>query len=90
MTNIYLLPPQFEGGFLNKMDTKLKKEKLKMWQDNLKKLEDQLVAVQFKKGAAAQEGDLSENAAYTMAIEDAETLRVQIEQVKKIIKDLEN
>ena len=71
------------------MDKKLRQEKLKMWNENLKKLEEQLVAVQLKKGAAAQEGDLSENAAYTMAIEDAETLRVQIGQVKKIIQDLE-
>lgn len=60
-----------------------------MWQDNLKKLEEQLAVVQLKKGAAAAEGDLSENAAYTMAIEDSETFRVQIEQVKKIIADLE-
>jgi len=71
------------------MDRKLKAEKLKMWKDNLKQLEDQLVGVQHKKGAAAQEGDLSENAAYSMAIEDAETLRVQIDQVKKIIAGLE-
>lgn len=71
------------------MDNNLKQEKLKMWNENLKKLEDQLVVVQQKKGAAAQEGDLSENAAYSMAIEDAVTLRVQIEQVKKIIADLE-
>ena len=71
------------------MDNKLKQEKLKMWRENLKKLEDQLTATQLKKGAAAQEGDLSENAAYTMAIEDSETFRVQIEQVKKIIADLE-
>ena len=70
------------------MDNKLRQDKLKMWNENLKKLEDQLVVVQHKKGAAAQEGDLSENAAYTMAIEDAETLRVQIEQVKKIIAEL--
>jgi len=70
------------------MDKNLKQEKLKMWKDNLKKLEDQLVVVQQKKGAAAAEGDLSENAAYTMAIEDAETFRVQIAQVKKIIADL--
>lgn len=72
------------------MDQNLKQEKLKMWQENLKKLEDQLVAVQHKKGVAAQEGDLSENAAYTMAIEDAETFRVQIAQIKKIISELEN
>ena len=71
------------------MDQKLKQEKLKMWAENLKKLEDQLVATQHKKGAAAQEGDLSENAAYTMAIEDAETTRVRIEEVKKIIRELE-
>ena len=71
------------------MNPKLREEKLKMWNENLKKLEEQLVIVQHKKGAAAQEGDLSENAAYTMAIEDAETLRVQIGQVKKIIEDLE-
>lgn len=71
------------------MDPNLRKQKLEMWNENLKKLEEQLVAVQHKKGAAAQEGDLSENAAYTMAIEDAETLRVQIGQVKKIIADLE-
>lgn len=71
------------------MNKKLKAEKLKMWKENLKKLEEQLVVVQHKKGTAAQDGDLSENAAYTMAIEDAETLRVQIEQVKKIIADLE-
>ena len=71
------------------MDKNLREEKLKMWNENLKKLEDQLVVVQHKKGVAAQEGDLSENAAYTMAIEDAETLRVQIDQVKKIIANLE-
>lgn len=71
------------------MDTKLKQEKLKMWKENLAKLETQLDDVQQKKGAAAQEGDLSENAAYTMAIEDAVTFRVQIEQVKKIIAELE-
>ncbi len=61
-----------------------------MWNENLKKLEDQLQLVFQKKGAAAQEGDLSENAAYTMAIEDSETIRVQINEVKKIIADLEN
>lgn len=60
-----------------------------MWKDNLSQLEKELEAIYLKKGAAAQEGDLSENAAYTMAIEDAETTRVRIEEVKKIIKGLE-
>lgn len=71
------------------MDDKLRKEKLKMWKDNLKQLEKQLSSIMLKKGAAAQEGDLSENAAYIMAGEDADTIRVQINQVKKIIADLE-
>ncbi|MBI3103354.1 hypothetical protein HYZ05_00270 [Candidatus Daviesbacteria bacterium] len=71
------------------MDKKLRQEKLKMWRENLADLEKQLAEILIKKGQAAQEGDLSENAAYTMAIEDAETIRVQINQVKKIIADLE-
>ena len=60
-----------------------------MWKENLKQLEEELKVILIKKGQAAQEGDLSENAAYTMAIEDAVTTRVRIEEVKKIIKDLE-
>jgi transcription elongation GreA/GreB family factor len=71
------------------MDNKLRQEKLKMWKDNLKQLEEELGIITAKKGAAAQDGDLSENAAYTMASEDAETTRVRIEEVKKIIRDLE-
>ncbi len=71
------------------MNENVRQEKLKMWRDNLKQLEEELKVISLKKGAAAQEGDLSENAAYTMAIEDAETTRVRIEEVKKIIRDLE-
>lgn len=71
------------------MDQKLRQEKLKMWRDNLVQLEKDLEKIMLKKGAAAQEGDLSENAAYTMAIEDADTARVRIEEIKKIIRELE-
>lgn len=71
------------------MDEKLRQEKLKMWRDNLAQLEKDLKAILEKKGIAAQEGDLSENAAYTMAIEDSDTARVRIEEIKKIIRDLE-
>lgn len=60
-----------------------------MWKENLSRLQDQLSSIMLKKGAAAQEGDLAENAAYIMAGEDADTIRVQIDQVKKIIADLE-
>ena len=61
-----------------------------MWKGNLVQLEKELEVILLKKGAAAEEGDLSENAAYTMAIEDAVTTRVRIEEVKKIIRDLES
>lgn len=71
------------------MDKKLRQEKIKMWKDNLIQLEKELAVIMAKKGAAAAEGDLSENAAYTMAVEDAETTRVRINEVKKIIQDLE-
>lgn len=68
---------------------KLIQQKLKMWKDNLVQLEEELKVIMAKKGAAALEGDLSENAAYTMATEDAETTRVRIEEIKKIIRDLD-
>lgn len=71
------------------IDAKLRQEKLKMWKANLARLEEDLSAIMLKKGLAAQEGDLSENAAYTMATEDAETTRVRIEEIKKIIRELE-
>lgn len=71
------------------MDKKLRKEKLKMWKDNLKQLESELGVILAKKGAAAQQGDLSENAAYSLAVEDEATWRVRIEEIKKIIADLE-
>lgn len=71
------------------MDAQLRKEKIKLWKDNLKQLEEDLKVIIEKKGAAAAEGDLSENAAYTMASEDAETTRVRIGEVKKLIMDLE-
>lgn len=71
------------------MDNKLRQQKIKMWKANLDQLEVDLKVIMEKKGAAAQEGDLSENAAYTMATEDAETTRVRIEEIKKIIRELE-
>lgn len=61
-----------------------------MWREQLKTMEVDLQKILHRKGEAAQEGDLSENAAYTMAIEDADTCRVRIGEVKKIIRDLEN
>ncbi len=69
---------------------KLKLKKLKLWQDKLKQLEDLLQETLQKRGEAAREGDLRENAAYALASEDADMYRVRIDQVKNIIKTLES
>lgn len=71
------------------MNKNVRRQKIKLWKDNLAQLEEDLKVIAERKGAAAAEGDLSENAAYTLAIEDAETTRVRIEEVKKLIRDLE-
>ncbi len=68
---------------------KLRQEKIKMWQEKLTILEKELEEIMVKKGEAAKEGDLRENAAYQMAAEDADTWRARIADVKKIISDLE-
>lgn len=60
-----------------------------MWRQKLVELEKELLQIQKHKGEAAQEGDLRENAAYQMASEDADTWRVRIDEVRKIIADLE-
>ncbi|MBI2011319.1 hypothetical protein HYS91_00985 [Candidatus Daviesbacteria bacterium] len=69
---------------------KTKEEKIKIWKAKLAALEKELEAIMQRKGEAAAMGDLSENAAYQMALEDADTYRARIDEVKKIISDLEN
>ena len=71
------------------MDKKLRQQKLKMWKENLRQLEEQLKVILAKKGVAAQQGDLSENAAYSLAQEEETTCRIRIEGIKKIISELE-
>lgn len=71
------------------MDSKLQQEKLKMWQEKLIVLEKELAEITQRRGEAAREGDLRENAAYQMATEDQETWRVRIDEVKKIIANIE-
>jgi transcription elongation GreA/GreB family factor len=70
------------------MQDGLKREKLNMWNKKLADLEKELEAILMRKGEAAAEGDLSENAAYKMAAEDADTYRARIAEVKKIISDI--
>lgn len=86
------LTPFLQGGFLLgvvKMADNLVDQKIQLWQKKLAALEGQLVDVTKRKGEAASEGDLRENAAYQLAADDMDMVRVQIEKVKKILADLE-
>lgn len=60
-----------------------------MWRQKLAKLEEQHAEAIKRKGEAAAMGDLSENAAYSMAVEDAGMYQARIIEVKKIIAKLE-
>jgi hypothetical protein len=87
----YLLrkPPENRGGvFFLKKEMDIKQQKVEMWTKKLHELEIELSAIMKRKGEAAREGDLRENAAYQMAIEDADTFRARIRDVKKILADL--
>lgn len=65
------------------------KAKIEMWQKKLIQLEKELEEIKERRGEAAREGDLRENAAYQMATDDMETWRVRIDEVKAIISKLE-
>lgn len=63
--------------------------KLDMWRKKLTGLESDLEVAMQQKGEAAAMGDLSENAAYKMALEEIDMLRARMAEVKQIIADLE-
>ena len=66
----------------------VKNQKIKMWQDKRAQLEEELKDAAQRKGEAARDGDLRENAAYKQAIEDMEMIRVRLTDVDKILADL--
>jgi transcription elongation GreA/GreB family factor len=70
------------------MSDDIKKQKVEMWSKKLFQLEGELKEIFVRKGEAARDGDLSENAAYKAAIEDAEAWQARIADVKKILTDL--
>lgn len=84
-----MFPVQFKCEEIKIMAKDVNQAKIDMWTKKLSQLEKELEAIYVRKGEAAREGDLSENAAYKMAMEDAETWRVRIDEVKKIIEKLE-
>lgn len=66
----------------------LQKQKLEMWEKKLEETEKALSEAMKRKGEAAQMGDLSENAAYKMAIEDIEMGYARINEINKILENI--
>src|SRR3954469_20117869 len=67
----------------------LKRQKIQMWADKLKSLQAQFDDVRIRRGEAAREGDLRENAAYIDLTEQAEVLSARINDIQKMIAQLE-
>ena len=68
----------------------LLEQKLKLWQDKLVKLEADFKSTMIRRGEAIAMGDLRENAAFQMLDEDKDTIRVRIDEIKKIIAKIED
>ena len=66
----------------------LQKAKLEMWTKKLAETEKSLADAMKRKGEAAQMGDLSENAAYKMAIEDIEMCYARMNEINKILENI--
>lgn len=60
-----------------------------MWRKQHKDLEVELAETMLARGKAAQEGDLSENAAYKDYTEKSEMISAQIASVQRMIKEIE-
>lgn len=66
----------------------LQKQKLKMWEKKLVENEGALADAMRRKGEAGQMGDLSENSAYKMAIEDVEMGYARENEINRIIENI--
>ena len=66
----------------------LQKQKLEMWAKKMKETEKALAEAMKRKGEAAQMGDLSENSAYKMAIEDIEMGYARINEISGILENI--
>lgn len=66
----------------------IQKQKLEMWTKKMEETEKALAEAMTRKGEAAQMGDLSENSAYKMAIEDIEMGYARINEITKIIENI--
>lgn len=66
----------------------LQKQKLAMWEKKLAENEVAIADAMKRKGEAAQMGDLSENSAYKMAIEDVEMGYARTNEITRIIENI--
>lgn len=66
----------------------LKKQKLEMWTKKKEETEKALADAMKRKGEAAAMGDLSENSAYKMAIEDIEMGYARMNEIDRILENL--
>lgn len=68
----------------------IQKAKLAMWTKKKEEAEQAIKDAMKRKGEAAQMGDLSENAAYKMAIEDIEMGYARMNEIDKILENIKN
>jgi len=66
----------------------LQKQKFEMWTKKMEETEKALADAMKRKGEAAQMGDLSENSAYKMAIEDIEMGYARINEITRILENI--
>lgn len=66
----------------------IQKQKLQMWTKKKAETEKAIEEAMKRKGEAAQMGDLSENSAYKMAIEDVEMGYARLNEIDKILKNV--
>ena len=66
----------------------LNKQKLEKWTKKLEEAEKARKDAFIRKGEAASMGDLSENSAYKMAIEEIEMGNAIINEINKILDNL--
>ncbi len=70
------------------MDKNLQQAKLEMWTKKLAENQAKLEDAMKRKGEAAQMGDLSENAAYKMAIEEIEMAQAREREITNILENI--
>ena len=62
--------------------------RIDMWTDKLEKLQAQFDDVRIRRGEAAREGDLRENAAYIDLTEQAEVLSARINDIQQMLEKI--